>query len=87
MRMMVLAVWGSAAVCAQAALSGGGVSGNPYLIGSYAENPAIDGTTVVKVSFANGFSAEATEGLRAEYEGVKAQVLTWDEAGNWAVER
>ena len=37
MRMSVLAVLGSAAVSAQAALTGGGVAGNPYLIGSYAD--------------------------------------------------
>ena len=42
------------------------------------EGPVIDGTTVTKVSFANGFTATATGALKEEFTNVKAQRLEWN---------
>lgn len=75
-RMLCLAMAGAIAVGAVCARGAG------------EEGPVLDGETLAGLSFLNGFvRAMAREKLQAEYEGVKAQVLTWDGAGNWTVER
>ena len=51
------------------------------------EPPAIDGTTVTDVSFANGFAAKATDSLQEQFSDAQALVGIWkDGAWQWESE-